>query len=147
MLVDETEDSKSASAWSGYPSVLSSQFSKGTNQPILSPTDERKCETITTCRLFGIDLKSTLISTAEAPLPKPANISNVSTERASPNTVPAFDSDQNSDLSIDFKDQKQGQLQLLLKEVQSKQNCSTRSRTKVLNQKAENCSITNLLLS
>nr|XP_016486318.1 PREDICTED: auxin response factor 9-like isoform X1 [Nicotiana tabacum] len=131
MLVDETEDSKSASAWSGYPSVLSSQFSKGTNQPILSPTDERKCETITTCRLFGIDLKSTLISTAEAPLPKPANISNVSTERASPNTVPAGDSDQNSDLSIDFKDQKQGQLQLLLKEVQSKQNCSTRSRTKV----------------
>ncbi|XP_009592767.1 auxin response factor 9 isoform X1 [Nicotiana tomentosiformis] len=131
MLVDETEDTKSASAWSGFPSVLSSQFSKGTNQPILSPTDERKCDTITTCRLFGIDLKSTLISTTEAPLPKPANISNVSAERASPNTVPAFDSDQNSDLSIDFKDQKQGQLQLLLKEVQSKQNCSTRSRTKV----------------
>nr|XP_016478000.1 PREDICTED: auxin response factor 9-like [Nicotiana tabacum] len=131
MLVDETEDTKSASAWSGFPSVLSSQFSNGTNQPILSPTDERKCDTITTCRLFGIDLKSTLISTTEAPLPKPANISNVFAERASPNTVPAFDSDQNSDLSIDFKDQKQGQLQLLLKEVQSKQNCSTRSRTKV----------------
>ncbi|OIT02046.1 PREDICTED: auxin response factor 9-like [Nicotiana attenuata] len=131
MLVDETEDSKSASAWSGFPSILSSQFSKGTNQPILSPTDERKCDTITTCRLFGIDLKSTLSSTTEAPLPKPANISNVSAERASPNTVPAGDSDQISGLSIDFKDQKQGQLQLLLKEVQSKHNCSTRSRTKV----------------
>ncbi|XP_060206792.1 auxin response factor 9-like isoform X1 [Lycium barbarum] len=113
MFADETEDSKSASAWSGFPSVLTPQF--GTNQPILSPADERKCDTITTCRLFGIDLKSTTISTTEAP----------------PNTVPAGDSDQNSDLSIDLKDQTQGQLQLPLKEIQSKQSCSTRSRTKV----------------
>ncbi|KAK4365511.1 hypothetical protein RND71_016869 [Anisodus tanguticus] len=115
MLVGETEDSKSASAWSGFPSVLTAQFGQGANQPIPSPADERKCDTIITCRLFGIDLKSTSISTTEAP----------------PYTAPAGDSDQNSDLSIDLKDQTQGQLQLPLKEVQSKQSCSTRSRTKV----------------
>lgn len=131
MLVDETEESKSASAWSDFPCVLTPQFGLGTNQPMVSPADERKCDTITTCRLFGIDLKSSSISTTEALPPQPAGISRVSAERAPPNTVAAGDSDQNSDISIDLKDQMQGHLQLPLKEVQSKQSCSTRSRTKV----------------
>lgn len=131
MLVDETEESKSASAWSDFPCVLTPQFGLGTNQPMVSPADERKCDTITTCRLFGIDLKSSSISTTEALPPQPAGISCVSAERAPPNMVAAGDSDQNSDISIDLKDQMQGHLQLPLKEVQSKQSCSTRSRTKV----------------
>lgn len=132
MLVDETEDSRSASTWCGFPCVLAPQFGQGTNQPIVIPTDERKCNTKTTCRLFGIDLKKTSISTTEALLPpQPADISRVSAERAPPNMVPAGDSDQKSDLSVDFKDQMQGHLRLPLKEVQSKQSCSTRSRTKV----------------
>ncbi|CAN4127194.1 unnamed protein product [Withania somnifera] len=132
MLVDETEDSKTASAWSDFPCILTPQFGLVTNQSNVNPADESQCDTtITTCRLFGIDLKSSSICTTEALPPQPAGISCVSVERAHQNTVPAGDSDQNSDLSTYFKDQMQGHLQLPLKEVQSKQNCSTRSRTKV----------------
>ncbi|KAM3321550.1 auxin response factor 9 isoform X1 [Capsicum chacoense] len=130
MLVDEAEDSKSASALSGFPSVLTPQYGLGTNQPIVGSADERKCDNVTTCRLFGIDLKSSSIGTNEAPPQQPATISCGSAEKAPPNTVPAGDSDQNSDLSIDLKDQI-SHLQVLLKEVQSKPSCSTRTRTKV----------------
>ncbi|XP_010325288.1 auxin response factor 9 isoform X1 [Solanum lycopersicum] len=132
MLVDEPEDGRSAPTWCGFPCVLAPQFGQGTNQPIVIPTDGRKCDTKKTCRLFGIDLKSSSISTTEARLQlQPAGISCVFAERAPPNTVPAGDSDQKSELSVDFKDQMQGHLRLPLKEVQSKQSCSTRSRTKV----------------
>lgn len=132
MLVDEKEDSKSASAWSGLTFVLTPQFAQGTNQPIVSHADERKCDTITTCRLFGINLKSSSMNTTEALLPpQSTDISCVSAEREPPNTVPAGDSDQKSDLSLDFIDQMLGHLQLPQKEVQSKQSCSTRTRTKV----------------
>lgn len=144
MLVDEPEDGRSAPTWCGFPCVLAPQFGQGTNQPIVIPTDGRKCDTKKTCRLFGIDLKSSSISTTEARLQlQPAGISCVFAERAPPNTVPAGDSDQKSELSVDFKDQMQGHLRLPLKEVQSKQSCSTRSRTKVLNQKPKNCILTN----
>ncbi|MCD7450907.1 hypothetical protein HAX54_008969 [Datura stramonium] len=76
------------------------------------------------------DSKSGSACTTEALPPQPAGISGVYAERAPPNMVPAGDSDQNSDLSIDFKDQMQSYLQLPVKEVWGKQS-STRSRTKV----------------
>ncbi|KAK4363804.1 hypothetical protein RND71_019045 [Anisodus tanguticus] len=81
------------------------------------------CDTITSCRLFGVDLKNPSFgSDIEKPPLKPANISENTT---------AGDSEENSGLSRDSKDQKQDQLDLPPKEVHIKQICSTRSRTKV----------------
>ncbi|KAJ8553136.1 hypothetical protein K7X08_020529 [Anisodus acutangulus] len=82
------------------------------------------CDTITSCRLFGVDLKNPSFgSDIEKPPLKPANISK--------NTTSAGDSEENSGLSRDSIDQKQDQLDLPPKEVHIKQICSTRSRTKV----------------
>ncbi|XP_060180138.1 auxin response factor 9-like isoform X1 [Lycium barbarum] len=125
MFLYETEAGKNASSRPAFPSFASSQFVK--------ENDERKCDTITSFRLFGIDLKSPSFGSAiENPPLKPANISDGSAELLCfRNTTSAGNSEDKSGLSGDSKDQKQEQLHLLPKEVPMKQNFSTRSCTKV----------------
>jgi hypothetical protein len=74
--------------------------------------------------------------TVEKANAQPISVSNGSTERHV-STLPSTDSDHKSDLSRDSKDTQVGQMQVPPKEIQSRQNCfaSTRSRTKVLNEK------------
>lgn len=94
--------------------------------------DMKKSETVTSCRLFGFDLKA---PSAGAIVDDKANVNPVheNAEGHFPSSHSAGDSDQKSDLSKDniTKERQQGQLQVSPKEVQSKQSCSTRTRTKV----------------
>ncbi|XP_057478902.1 auxin response factor 9-like [Actinidia eriantha] len=131
LFVDETEDNKRASAVrSGY-SNLHSRLQ--CNNPLPESIDGKKSDTVASCRLFGVDLKSpsTGALLAEKELIPPASISNCDIDEHRPSTMSGADSDQKSDLSKVSKEQRQEQLQVSPKEVQSKQNCSTRSRTKV----------------
>ncbi|GFZ16388.1 auxin response factor 9 [Actinidia rufa] len=102
------------------------------NNPLPESIDGKKSETVASCRLFGVDLKSpsTGALLAEKELIPPASISNCDIDEHRPSTMSGADSDQKSDLSKVSKEQRQEQLQVSPKEVQSKQNCSTRSRTK-----------------
>ncbi|TMW97575.1 hypothetical protein EJD97_005275 [Solanum chilense] len=132
MLLDETEASKSASPRPAFPSFASSQFGKQNDLLLPSLDDERKCDTITSCRLFGIDLKCPSFgSVNENPPLEPANNSDGSAEGCSGNLTSAGDSEDNSGLSRDSEDQKQEQLKPPPKEVHIKQVSSTRTRTKV----------------
>lgn len=132
MLLDETEGSKSASPRPAFPSFASSQFGKQNDLLLPCLDDERKRDTITSCRLFGIDLKCPSFgSVNENPPLEPANNSDGSAEGCSGNTTSAGDSEDNSGLSRDSEDQKQEQLNLPPKEVHIKQISSTRTRTKV----------------
>ncbi|XP_055819582.1 auxin response factor 9-like isoform X2 [Solanum dulcamara] len=132
MLLDETEASKSASSRPAFPSFASSQFRKQNDLLLPSLDDERKCDTITSCRLFGIDLKCPSFgSVMECPPLKPANNSDGSAEGCSGNKTSAGDSEDSSGLSRDSEDQKQEQLNPPPKEFHIKQISSTRSRTKV----------------
>lgn len=138
MLLDETEASKSASSRPAFPSFASSQFRKQNDLLLPSLDDERKRDTITSCRLFGIDLKCPSFgSVIENPPLKPANNSDGSAEGCSGNKTSAGDSEDSSGLSRDSEDQKQEQLNPPPKEVHIKQISSTRSRTKVRKTKRE----------
>lgn len=135
---DAAEDSKSVSAaWpalSGYSTLHSSKLNNG--DPIIDPNENgKKAETATSCRLFGFELINHSSST---PLGKAHAhpISASSDGNGLLSTLSASDSDQKSDLSKASKEQQQGQSHVSPKEIQSKQNCysNTRSRTKVLKQ-------------
>lgn len=127
MFFDETEANKIASPRPAFTSFASSQFGK--------QNDERKGDTIISCRLFGIDLKSPSLGSAiENRTLKPANNSDNSAEGCFGNTTSAGDSQDNSGLS---KDQNHEHLHLPPNEVHGKQICSTRSRTKVWKPKRE----------
>ncbi|CAK9163090.1 unnamed protein product [Ilex paraguariensis] len=134
MFADEIEDSKSASAWSVPSSYSTLPLTKQSNDLTPDLGDVMRSDTVASCRLFGIDLispapgSSSLV--AKAPL-KPVCVSNGTGEGHLLSAMSAVDSEQKSELSNDSKEQKQGQLQVSPKEVQSKQSCSTRSRTKV----------------
>ncbi|KAM0069988.1 putative transcription factor ARF family [Helianthus debilis subsp. tardiflorus] len=110
MFITETEDQKGLSTWS---------------------TDMKKSESISSCRLFGFDLKVPTISdlTPEIEPLIPSNVFHTFADGYVPHVSSVWNSDQKSDLSKDCKDQ--GQLQVSPKEVQSKQSTCTRSRTKV----------------
>ncbi|CAN4075885.1 unnamed protein product [Withania somnifera] len=125
MSLHETEASKCASPRPAFPSFPSSRFGK--------QNDERKGDTITSCRLFGIDLKSPSLGSAiENPPLKPTNNSGGSAQGCSGKTTSAGDSKDNSGLSRDSKDQNREILHLLPKEeVHIKHISSTRSCTKV----------------
>lgn len=118
IFVDETEDQKglSVSAWSTYSSQ---ETTKHTTDSIQSSADMKKSESISRCRLFGFDLK----------IPTKDDIILETAPLTPSNVLSVWSSDQKSDLSKDCKDQ--GPLQVSPKEVQSKQNTCTRSRTKV----------------
>lgn len=125
MLLDETEASKRASPRPAFPSFASSQFGKQNDLLLPRLDDERKCDTITSCRLFGIDLNCPSFSSANEKLP------DGSAEGCSGKRTSAVDSENNSGLSRDSEDQKQEQLNPPPKEVHNKQISSTRSCTKV----------------
>ncbi|KAK1382325.1 Auxin response factor [Heracleum sosnowskyi] len=119
---DENEDIKSASAWSVQPSFTNPNPTYQYNDMLPLPVEEKKSDAVTSCRLFGFDLKS---STDVAKKITPLTPVNVFIK-----TADGGDSEEKSDLSKDSKVKHHG-LQVSPKEVQSKQNCSTRSHTKV----------------
>ncbi|XP_057966799.1 auxin response factor 9 [Malania oleifera] len=136
LFQDTMEENRSASAWptySGYSSILSSKLN---SDPMLDLIEKgKKVEIATCCRLFGIDLMNH--STSPSPVEKaPRQQFSASSRNAEghvPSTPSAADSSQKSDISKASNEKKRGQLQLSPKEAQSRQSCSTstRSRTKV----------------
>lgn len=121
-ISDENEDSKSASAWSVQPSFTNQNSTYQYSDTLPLPVEEKKSDIVASCRLFGFDLKSsTDLAKKVTPLTPPVNVF----------IKTADDSEEKSDLSKDSKVKNHG-LQVSPKEVQSKQNCSTRSHTKVI---------------
>lgn len=133
-ISDEMED-RSASAWSVPRSYLNQISTHQCNDPLPHPIVGTKSDTVVSCRLFGFDLKSpsTGVALSEMAPSRPTNVTLVTAEANVPSTLSAGDSEAKSDLSKDSKQKHQGHLQVSPKEVQSKQSCSTRSRTKVYN--------------
>ncbi|KAB1215442.1 Auxin response factor 9 [Morella rubra] len=134
LFQDTVDDSKSVSAWPALPGYSTTHSSKLNNDPLTDPVEKlKKVDTASGYRLFGIELinRSTSSPPVEKANAQPNTVSNGSTEGRS--TLSATDSDLKSGLSKDSKERQLGQQQVLLKEIQSKQNCSssTRSRTKV----------------
>ncbi|KAA8528215.1 hypothetical protein F0562_035534 [Nyssa sinensis] len=133
LFVGETEESKGASAWSVLSGYSTHHSAKQSNDLMSDPIDGKKSETLSSCRLFGIDLKNP--PSGGAPLSEKAPVPPVCVSGTCDGhvrtTLSAVDSDQKSDLTKVYKEPKQGQLEVS-KEVQSKQSCSTRSRTKLL---------------
>ncbi|KAI3828767.1 hypothetical protein L1987_02877 [Smallanthus sonchifolius] len=127
MFVSETEDQKCLSTWSTYSPH---ETMKQPNDSCQTSVDMKKSESVSSCRLFGFDLK---IPTKSDIIPETAPLIPSNTYTFADGNVPhilsVWNSDQKSDLSKDCKDQ--GQLQVSPKEVQSKQSTSTRSRIKV----------------
>ncbi|KAK6129939.1 hypothetical protein DH2020_036333 [Rehmannia glutinosa] len=128
---EETEESKSASAWSVISNHSAPSFVKQINSPV-SSRNERKTDTVVTCRLFGIDLKSpSLVPLGENSPLRSADIPQDGGEVCIPSTLVSGDSEQKSCVLNDSKEMMKSQLQVPTKEVQSRQSHSSRSRTKV----------------
>ncbi|XAR70154.1 hypothetical protein NMG60_11026924 [Bertholletia excelsa] len=128
-FADEMEDNKSASMWpalSGYSTLNSGKH-------INDSVDVKKCNTASSWRLFGVDIKcpSTGALLVDEALVPTGSISNCCNGDHGPSLA---DSDLKSDIYKVPKEYKPGQLHISPKEVQSKQGSSTRSRTKVLMQ-------------
>ncbi|KAI3727748.1 hypothetical protein L6452_16368 [Arctium lappa] len=128
MYGDETEDRKGLSAWSVHSTYSPRESIKHTKDSIQSSVDKKKPENVSSCRIFGFDLK---IPPKGDITPEKATVtpSDVLFHSSMEGQVPSTLSDQRSDLSKDCKEQ--GQLQVSPKEVQSKQSTCARSRTKV----------------
>ncbi|KAI7743237.1 hypothetical protein M8C21_024875 [Ambrosia artemisiifolia] len=128
MFVSETEDQKGLSTWSTYSPQ---ETMKQPNESFQTSVDLKKSESISSCRLFGFDLKVPTKTdlTPEIAPSIPSNVFHTFADGHVSHVLSVRSSDQTSDLSKDFKDQ--GQLHVSPKEVQSKQSICTRSRTKV----------------
>ncbi|KAK6158447.1 hypothetical protein DH2020_005761 [Rehmannia glutinosa] len=133
MIVEEMEESKSASAWSIISNHSApSSVKQSNNGPASCPNDGRKSDTVVSCRLFGFDLKSSsLVALCEDSPLKSVDIPNDAGDVYIPSTLSSGDSEQKSGVSKEFRDLKQDQLQVPTKEIQSRQSNSSRSRTKV----------------
>ncbi|KAI3453842.1 hypothetical protein Pfo_010505 [Paulownia fortunei] len=130
MIAEETGESKSASAWSVISNHSAPSSVKQSNSPV-SCLNERKSDTVVTCRLFGIDLKSpSLVPLRENSPLISVDIPQDAGEVCIPSTLFSGDSEQKSSVWKDSKELKKGQLQVPTKEVQSRQSHSSRSRTK-----------------
>ncbi|XP_040989882.1 auxin response factor 9 isoform X1 [Juglans microcarpa x Juglans regia] len=134
LFQDTMDDGKSVSKWPSLPGYSTPHSSKPNNDPFPDPVEKvKKADTASGCRLFGIELMnhSTTSLPVEEATTQPISMSNGATEGRS--TLSAIDSDHKYDLSKDSKEKQLGQLQVPPKDIQSKQNCSTstRSRTKV----------------
>lgn len=121
---DATEDAKNSDRRISSYSMSSVSKESTLNDQMVSPFEQKKPETTGIYRLFGIDLMSSSLAASEektAPM-RPINI-----------TKPTLDSnsDPKSEISKVSEEKKQEPAQASPKEVQSKQNGSTRSRTKV----------------
>ncbi|XP_022721647.1 auxin response factor 9-like isoform X2 [Durio zibethinus] len=127
------EDNKSVSAW---PVLSGFSNPQPNNDSTFDPIEKlKKSETAASCRLFGIELinhsgNSTPLERTHTQL---STMTTGTSEKHGPSTLSTTDSDLKSDISKDSKEKKQEQLQLSAKEIQSRQSCSssTRSRTKV----------------
>ncbi|KAJ4867582.1 Auxin response factor 9 [Raphanus sativus] len=122
---DATEDAKK-SDWPISP-YSASNLSRNTtlNDQMIFPVEQKKPETTTASyRLFGVDLLSSSVPAPEekAALMQPINITK---------PAPDSNSDPKSEVSKLSEEKKQEPAQASSKEVQSKENSSTRSRTKV----------------
>lgn len=116
------------------------QFSNPSPTPINGPKLDQlekgnKVETSTGCRLFGINLMSHPCTAAppEKELVCPSNTEFSSGHRLSPVTVFEANGAPNADVLKPLKEENPDVIEALEKETQSKQSCttSTRSRTKV----------------
>lgn len=121
---DATEDAKKSDWINNSYSVSNVSKDSTLNDQMVSPVEQKKPETTTNYRLFGIDLMSSSLAASEektAPM-RPINISK-----------PTMDShsDPKSEISKVSEEKKQEPAEGSPKEVQSKQSSSTRSRTKV----------------
>ncbi|XP_057802479.1 auxin response factor 9-like [Salvia miltiorrhiza] len=123
---EETEDSKSASAWSVISNHSAPSAGLQFNTLATGSTDVRKPDALASCRLFGFDLKSPSIAPSRL-----VDIPNDSGEVHIPSALSSADSEQKSSVSKEFRDLRPDQLQVPTKEVQSRQSNSSRSRTKV----------------
>lgn len=129
---DGTEDNKSISVgpvYSGYPTQ---NLSKQNQDQILDQTDKgKKTETTGSFRLFGFEMidRSANSPSVEKVARQPVSVSTVTNE-AQVSTLSVAESEQKSDSS---KASKEAIREMVSKETQSKQSCSssTRSRTKV----------------
>ncbi|KAJ0963115.1 hypothetical protein J5N97_028237 [Dioscorea zingiberensis] len=91
----------------------------------------KKAEIASSCRLFGIELINHPNSAVDKTMVSPVSITSATTEDTpAPTTVLVEDSDQQSALSKASTEHKQG-IHMSTKEIQSRQNSATRSRTKV----------------
>ncbi|BBH03487.1 auxin response factor 9 [Prunus dulcis] len=131
--MDDTKNFSGCPVFSGYSTPNSSKLK---NDSMCDHVENgKKTETPTSCRIFGIEFINHSASSPfleKTPL-QPINASTGITEGRVSNSL-AAESDQKSDVSKASKENKPGQLQVSSKETQTKQSCSTstRSRTKVL---------------
>lgn len=128
---EKMEESVNPSSWSAISNHSRSPIKHG-NSLVSRWNDDRKSETVTPVRLFGIDLKfpSTLALFENSSL-EPVKATNDASEAYFTSTLSSSDSHQKSGITKDFGDPKQDQLNIPTKEVQSRQSNSSRSRTKV----------------
>ncbi|XP_030540298.1 auxin response factor 9-like [Rhodamnia argentea] len=134
ILPDAVDDSKSVSALPVPCRQSKTHPSSLNKEPMPNPVEDgKKVETTSSCRLFGIDLinhSSSSPPSDKAPLQSMC-VSTATTEGHVQTPLSTADSDQKCDLQKASEEVKQGQLQNPGKETQTKQSCSTRSRTKV----------------
>lgn len=134
ILPDAVDDSKSVSALPvrcrhsiAHPSSLN-------NELMPNPAEDgKKVEPTSSCRLFGIDLINHTLSSPpsdKGPFQSMC-VSTATTEGHVQMALSTADSDQKCDIQKASEEVKQRQMQNLGKEGQTKQICSTRSRTKV----------------
>ncbi|CAA2985660.1 auxin response factor 9 [Olea europaea subsp. europaea] len=127
MFSEETEESKSASAWPIFSNNSAQDSGKLSNTPMSHTNNEKREATVATCRLFGINLSSPCGRHEDFP-PKPIDISSDNGDGYGPSALSSVNSKQKSK---DSKDLKKEQFQGHTKEAQSRHGPSTRSRTKV----------------
>ncbi|KAE8699876.1 Auxin response factor 9 [Hibiscus syriacus] len=132
LFPDAREDKTRLSDWPIPPGFSNPQLNQNST---FDPIEKlNRSETTASCRLFGIELidhsaSSTPLERTSAQL---STMTTVLAERLDPSTLSFTDSDQKSNLSKDSKE-KQERQRLSAKEIQSRQSCSsfTRSCTKV----------------
>ncbi|XP_022738380.1 auxin response factor 9-like isoform X2 [Durio zibethinus] len=133
MFPEAREDNKSVRGWPVHSGFSNPQIN---NVSTFDPIEKvKKSETAASCRLFGIELINHSASSTHLER-TPTQLSTMTTgttEGHGLSTLSPIDSDQKSDISKDSKEKMQEQLQLSAKEIQSRQSCSssTRSCTKV----------------
>ncbi|KAL9242941.1 hypothetical protein vseg_016896 [Gypsophila vaccaria] len=120
----DTEDCKSATAWSVFSGYATPNARKQSDQN----DNGRKSETVASCRLFGIDLMSpSTPNSQEGVIRQYLNVSRIPAAEQGPSSDSAVD----LDLSGMCREKRQSVQLLSPRELQSKLSSSTRSRTKV----------------
>lgn len=130
MIGEETEERRSASAWSLISNHTAPSSGKQVSSPASCRNDGRISDPVASCRLFGIDLNSPSVVTYCENTLKSVDVPSGG-EVYGPGTQSSGDSEQKSGISKNCGDLKQDQWQLPRKEVNNKQSNLSRSCTKV----------------